>query len=247
VNPQIRKRLPLVLGALTVVGALLVWREVRRHSSGYVGTLEATRVDLPARIATVLMSVEVVEGQKVEKGQKLFSLACDEVRLAARLATENYERAVKLLRSGSVSQEAFDQVHNRKQDSDTRLSWCDVTAPIPGTVLTRYLEPQEWANPGAKVVTLANLQDMWAYVYVSQEVMSQLKVDTPVEGFIPELDRRRFPGVIRKINDEAEFTPKNVQTRAERTRLVFGIKVAFDNPDGALKPGMTIEVDFPGK
>ncbi len=60
-------------------------------------------------------------------------------------------------------------------------------------------------------------------------------------GMLPEAQNKKFPGRIIKISEEAEFTPKNVQTRAERTRLVYGIKVRFDNPDLILKSGMTIE------
>ena len=66
-------------------------------------------------------------------------------------------------------------------------------------------------------------------------------------GYLPELGDRKFEGIIVKINDEAEFTPKNVQTRTERERLVFGVKISFKetNADEILKPGMTIEVQLP--
>lgn len=241
-NPK--KATPIAIAALVVI-SLLVWREIRYASLPYAGTLEATRIDLPARVSTVVQSIEVSEGQHVEKGQKLLSLACDEVRLAARLAQDNYDRGVKLRKAGGVSEEAYAQIQNRQEDAAARLSWCDLVSPISGTVLTRYLEPAEWVNPGTKLLTIADLQDIWAYVYVPQSVMSQLKVGQEVRGIVPELHRREFKGVIRKINDEAEFTPKNVQTRAERTRLVFGVKVAFTNTDGTLKPGMTLEMDLP--
>jgi HlyD family secretion protein len=68
-----------------------------------------------------------------------------------------------------------------------------------------------------------------------------------LRGHLPELDDREFEGVILKINDEAEFTPKNVQTRAERERLVFGVKLGFRdvNAGEILKPGMTVEVALP--
>jgi HlyD family secretion protein len=68
-----------------------------------------------------------------------------------------------------------------------------------------------------------------------------------LRGYLPELDNREFDGEILKINDEAEFTPKNVQTQAERERLVFGVKVSFRDANAAeiLKPGMTIEVALP--
>jgi HlyD family secretion protein len=61
------------------------------------------------------------------------------------------------------------------------------------------------------------------------------------------MPEKKFPGTIALIRDEAEFTPKNVQTRSERTRLVYGVKLVFPNPEGILKPGMTIEVKLPEK
>jgi HlyD family secretion protein len=66
-----------------------------------------------------------------------------------------------------------------------------------------------------------------------------------VKGIVPEDNNRSVSGHIEHINDEAEFTPKNVQTRKERTRLVFGVKVAFQNDDEYLKPGMTVEIKLP--
>lgn len=72
-------------------------------------------------------------------------------------------------------------------------------------------------------------------------MLYRLKIGQRITGILPEASDRTFSGRIIKINEEAEFTPKNVQTRAERTRLVYGVKVRFDNPDLMLKAGMTIE------
>jgi HlyD family secretion protein len=68
-----------------------------------------------------------------------------------------------------------------------------------------------------------------------------------LKGYLPELKMKEFDGRILKINDVAEFTPKNVQTQEERERLIYGVKVSFleSNADEILKPGMTIEVALP--
>jgi len=114
-------------------------------------------------------------------------------------------------------------------------------------VLSRYHEPGEWVNPGAKLLTMANIKDIWAYIYVPQPAVAKLRPGQKLTGFLPEMNMRAFQGTILKINDEAEFTPKNVQTRAERERLVFGVKVSFlgSNDEEVLKPGMTIEIALP--
>lgn len=215
----------------------------------YAGTLEATKVDLSARLAAAIDRVTVQEGERVKEGQTLVALACEDYKVAARLARQNYERNLRLSKIGSVSAEAMDQVRNQKETADIRLAWCTIDSPIEGKVLSRYHEPGEWVSPGTKLLTLANVRDIWAYIYVPQPLIAQLAPGTKLKGYLPELDNREFDGTIVKINDEAEFTPKNVQTRTERERLVFGVKVSFReaNAEEILKPGMTIEVELPNE
>jgi HlyD family secretion protein len=213
----------------------------------YAGTLEATDVDLSARLATAIDQIAVQEGEPVKRGQTLVTLGCEDVRVAARLARETYDRSLKLSKIGSVSAETMDQVRNRKEDIDVRLAWCSLQSPIDGKVLSRYHEPGEWVAPGTKILTVADVRNVWAYIYVPQPRIASLSPGMKLKGYLPEIGEREFEGVIAKINDEAEFTPKNVQTRSERERLVFGVKLSFRdaNAELILKPGMTIEVELP--
>lgn len=213
----------------------------------YAGTLEATKVDLSARLGAAIDQVQVREGDRVKEGETLVTLACEDYKIAARLAHENYDRSHKLSKIGSVSAETMDQVRRQKDDADVRLAWCSIVSPIGGKVLSRYHEPGEWVTPGTRIITLADIRDIWAYIYVPQPRVAQLSPGMKLKGYLPELGNREFDGTILKINDEAEFTPKNVQTRAERERLVFGVKVSFRdaNAEEILKPGMTIEVELP--
>ncbi|MBI3779001.1 MAG: efflux RND transporter periplasmic adaptor subunit [Gammaproteobacteria bacterium] len=215
----------------------------------YAGTLEATKVDLSARLGAAIDQVRVHEGDRVKQGETLVTLACEDYKIAARLAHENYDRSQKLSKIGSVSAETMDQVRRQRDDADVRLAWCSIASPIEGKVLSRYHEPGEWVVPGTKIVTLANIRDIWAYIYVPQPKVAKLSPGMKLKGYLPELGNREFGGTVLKINDEAEFTPKNVQTQAERERLVFGVKVSFRdaNAEEILKPGMTIEVELPNE
>jgi HlyD family secretion protein len=213
----------------------------------YSGTLEATKVDLSARLSSNIAAVKPQEGDRVKTGEEVVSLDCDDTKVAADLANINYARTQRLLKSGTATQETMDTMRNRKEDSDVRVGWCSIGSPIDGTVLSRYHEPGEWVTPGTKVLTLANIKDIWAYIYVPQPDVFKLKPGQKLTAYLPEAGNKPFEGHILKINDEAEFTPKNVQTRAERERLVFGVKVSFlgSNDDETLKPGMTVEVALP--
>ncbi len=212
----------------------------------YAGTLEATKVDLAARVPSAIGAVRVQEGDHVLENQELVTLSCEDVRIAADLADKDFQRAQALFRTRSISPETMDHAQKASEDAQVRLSWCSVRSPIRGVVLNRYHEPGEWVVPGTKLLTLANIQDIWAYIYVPQPEVSRLKPGMLLTGYLPEL-KREFQGKVIKINDEAEFTPKNVQTRAERTRLIYGVKVSFAgaNAEEILKPGMTIEVKLP--
>ncbi len=241
------KKVLIPVAVLIVIGVVATVYFVLEKPFRYAGTLEATKVDLSARLAAAIDQVQVHEGDRVKEGELLATLACEDYKIASRLAHENYDRSLRLSRIGSVSAETMDQVRKQKDDADVRLAWCSIASPIEGKVLSRYHEPGEWVVSGTKIVTLANIRDIWAYIYVPQSKVAQLSLGMKLKGYLPELGDREFNGTILKINDEAEFTPKNVQTQAERERLVFGVKVSFRdaNSEEILKPGMTIEVELP--
>jgi len=240
------KKVLIPIAAVVVIGAVAAYF-LLQPPFRYAGTLEATKVDLSARLAAAIDEIRVHEGDRVKQGETLALFDCADYKIAARLAHENYARNLKLAKIGSASAETMDRLRQQKDDADVRLSWCTIESPIDGTVLTRYHEPGEWATPGTKIVTVANIHDIWAYIYIPQPTVAQLSPGMKLRGYLPELDNREFDGTILKINDEAEFTPKNVQTQAERERLVFGVKVSFRDANAAeiLKPGMTIEVALP--
>jgi HlyD family secretion protein len=238
---------PKIIAAVLVVIAVIAAAVlIGRHKEFlYAGTVEATEVDLSARVTTVIDRIGVREGDTVKKGDVLVTLAGEDIRAAADNAGRDYARAQKLLRAGSMTQGDYDRQKYRADDARIRLAWLTIASPINGTVLTRYHEPGEMVMPGIKLLALADLDTVWAYIYIPQPMLAVVKAGMPVEAFIPESNMQKIAGTIVKINDEAEFTPKNVQTRTERTRLVYGVKIEFANVAGLLKPGMTVEVRLP--
>ncbi len=238
-----KKKIPIVLLAIALV-TFVFWRVTHQNEFRYAGTIEATEVDISARLAAPISTIVPQEGDAVRQGDVIIGLDGADVKLAADQAERDYKRGVQLSRNGSLPAEALERLRFRRDDALLRLSWCAIVSPLDGTVLRRYREPGEWVTPGQKVLTLADLRHLYAYVYVSAPVMEKLKLNQSVTAFLPFSNNKTIPGKIVHIRNEAEFTPKNVQTRTERERLVFGIKIAFDNNDGGIKPGMTVEVLF---
>ncbi len=239
-----KKKTALILVVAALAG-LALWTVLKERDFQYAGTVEATEVDLSARVASVVSRYEVKEGDTVTDGQVLVRLACEDVKLAASSASADFQRAEKVYKSGAMPYEAYDHLRVRRDDTALRASWCSVKAPLSATVLDVYHEAGEWVTPGVKLLTLGDLSSVWAVFYVPQTSLAKIPLGMEVTGHLPEMPGKRFMGKVTHISSEAEFTPKNVQTRAERTRLVYAIKATFPNPDGILKPGMTLEAKLP--
>ncbi len=238
-----KKIIPLVI--ILAAGAVIYLKVRNGGDFRYSGTIEATEIDLSSRISGVIGSYGAKEGDPVRKGSAIATLDGDDLRLAAGIAEEDFKRGEELYKSGSFSKENYDRLKYKRDDSALRVQWCAVKSPVSGRLLYTYREAGELAAPGTKLATVADLSEVWSYIYVPHDMLAKIKPGLPVKGYLPESDDREFPGRISVIYSEAEFTPKNVQTRKERTRLVFAVKVSFPNPDETLKPGMTIEVKLP--
>ena len=117
-----------------------------------------------------------------------------------------------------------------------------IVAPTAGIVGSRFVEPGELVAAGTPLILLLDLDHAWASVYVEEPVVPRLKIDQAVSVVTDAGDR--LPGRISFIASRAEFTPRNVQTADERAKLVYRVKVAVDNKQGILKPGMPVEVDL---
>ncbi|MEI8346400.1 MAG: efflux RND transporter periplasmic adaptor subunit [Pseudomonadota bacterium] len=241
-----KKRLKIIIPVLLLlIIGMAVKTFIFPSTFYYAGTIEATKVDISARVGSVINEQQANEGDKVQKGQTLMLLDCEDIKIAALQANKDYERAMRLFKQGSMPLENYEHSKSKYDDLKLRLDWCTIKSPISGKVLARYREPGEFVQPGAKLFTLADLDQLWANIYVAAPSLAKLKLGQKVIAYLPEMNMKEFVGTIHKISDEAEFTPKNVQTREERTRLVYAIKIMFDKNQEILKPGMSVEAKIP--
>jgi HlyD family secretion protein len=210
----------------------------------YAGTVEATKVTLSSKLMTDIVSLPVEEGDEVKKDEHVAKLNDDIYQIASKQLNNDYERSLKLLKNGHTSAEQHDKIETAKRNNDLHIEWSDIRSPINGTVITKFKEKGELVSPGTNIVSLADMDNVWAYFYVEHGLIHKIKIGDKVSCTLSENPQAKIIGTIAKINEEAEFTPKNVQTREERTRLVYGLKVKFDNRDRLLKAGMVLETTF---
>ena len=231
--------------AILVIAAAIILKTRAGKDFYYAGTVEATEVDIPARVSSVIAAFPAREGAAVKKAETLVVLACEDIKIDAENAESEYRRSLTLKANGSIGQESFEKSKYRRDNAALKAGWCNISSPINGTVLDTYYEPGEMVAPGARLLTVADLGEMWAYIYLPQPMIAKITLNMPVKALMPEVPGKTIEGKITHINDEADFTPKNVQTRKERTRLVYGVKITFKNAENILKPGMTIEAELP--
>jgi HlyD family secretion protein len=163
--------------------------------------------------------------------------------LAARLAATN--AAIARADSGFRDEE-IDAARARLAAVEARLAQLDqqitdasVRSPLDAVVTDRLAEPGEWATSGAALAVLTDLARPWLTVYVSDPDLPRVRLGQKVE--VVTDDGAMRAGTVTFIAPNAEFTPKNVQTREERAKLVYKVKIALDNADGIFKPGMPAE------
>lgn len=122
-----------------------------------------------------------------------------------------------------------------------RLRDTDVVAPRDGTVTIRVREAGEYVVPGAPLFTIADLSTVYLMIYIPEPFLGELAVGQEARVSVDGVPQRTFQGHVARIAEEAEFTPKNVQTEDARAQLVYGVEIRIDNRDGVFKIGMPAE------
>ena len=166
-------------------------------------------------------------------------------------AKNDFSRNKQLFDGQMISAQQFDAAKANYDAARAALAQAkdgfdntDITAPLDGTVLVKAVEVGELANFGTPIVTLANLETLKIIVYLGEKDIGKIKLGDQVAVMVDAYPKQKFMGKITHISDKAEFTPKAIQTKDERTTLVFGIKVELKNPDQKLKPGMPADAYF---
>ena len=141
--------------------------------------------------------------------------------------------------------EQSNTVEIQQAQIEDQLRKCRIVNPLKGNVLAKYVEPFEMTAQGRPLYKIADLDNLYIRVYVSETQLSQIRLGQKADVLIDsdKKDYKKYEGTISWISDKAEFTPKIVQTKEERVTLVYAVKVMVKN-DGYLKIGMPGEVDF---
>ena len=186
---------------------------------------------------------------KVVVAQEIYDNAADNLRaLQTGLESQPVITAGKAVDQAKA---AIDQAQANIKTAEANLALLDaqmkklaINAPMDGIILTRNVEPGEFVQPGAVAMTMANLDELTITVYVPEDQYGKISLGQQATVTVDSFAGETFTAEVIHMADQAEFTPRNVQTVEGRSSTVYAIKLKVADPSGKLKIGMPADVVF---
>lgn len=265
IKPILFIALAVVL-AVAAVFAVIEIRNGSNKAIKVSGNIEGDDVRISFRVEGQILELLTDEGMVIKKDDIVARLNKDElskVKAEAEAALkyaeyqykldhDDYVRAENLLKAGAISAQQRDTAKT-KMDTDsasikqlraslelanTKLGWTDLASPLDGYILTKSSLPGEVVQAGTPVFTAVNLDDIWLTAYISETDIGRAKLGQKAYVQTDSYKGKKYDGWVSFISQQAEFTPKYIQTTEERVKYVYRIKIRVDNSSLDLKPGM---------
>lgn len=228
-------------------------RQARAQAESAQSEIAAAQSELDAATADLERFESLLKANAGSRKQRDDAATRREVAQARLQAARDRTRAanelVAKLRSGARPEELA-AARARVAAMDAQIAVllknaqdATVRSPVAGVVTTKLVDPGEIVAPRAPLVVITDLEHAWANVYVDEPMVPRLRIGQKVTILTDA--GQRLDGSVTFISPRAEFTPRNVQTADERSKLVYRIKVSARNRDGILKVGMPVEVEIP--
>jgi HlyD family secretion protein len=238
-----------------VAGGYFWWRSAQATESTGLsasGSVEAQQYQVASVIAGRVMKVAASEGDVVKQGQTLVVLD----QSALKLQVEQAEQGVKAARAAltnakedgtdadvTAARARLNQADAAVDLAKIQLGYATVTAPHSGVVVTLTTNAGENAGPGRTLLTLSDPGDLFVRVFVPEMQIGNVKIGQRATVTADSVSEP-YPGTVSFVASEAQFTPNNVETKDQRTKLVFEVRVRISDSSGALKAGMPVDVTF---
>jgi HlyD family secretion protein len=240
-------------------------RSAGRNVAMALKTVEAERSQQAALNSQLsLAEEELHRAEQLVQAGAATSASLDEARskrdqiksqIDAQLATEGAGQAqVESLSEngrGAVAQALVaarnvDVARAQVASADVSVRECTLYAPRDGMVATRILEPGEAVQPGTAILTITDVSEARTRFYLPNAELAAAAPGRKVQVVADAYPGQKFEGTIFYVSPRAEFTPRNVQTREDRERLVYAVEVRIPNQDLRLRSGMPVEVQIEG-
>ncbi len=207
---------------------------------------ERSALDAVTQARAALASARANEMQVAIRKQDVEASQADlaQARAALKNATSGYTLIAQRQQDFAAAQAQLAQAQANRRYLEVLAGHNTITSPTDGVVQSKNIEPGEVVAAGASIYTVINPQDIWLRVYIPEDQIGRVRVGQAARVTVDSFPGRTFQGRVSEISSQAEFTPGNVQTKEDRVKLVFGVKIRLDNHDNNLKPGMPADAEI---
>lgn len=254
--------LAIVLVVIVLVTAGLAWawwsnRHAADRAEPISGAVESNQYQVAASITGRVSEVTVAEGDKVAKDQVLVHLDSSSLGLQVTQAEEGVKAAKAAVAQerdklnndeDGASEAAVEAAQARVRQAEaavdlakTQQDNATIKAPHDGIVTSVTTNAGQNAAPGRPLLTLSDSQDLYVRVFVPEPKLGAVRIGQRARVAGPNGD---VDGTVSYVATQAEFTPNNVNTLDQRTKLVYEVRVRISDASGELKPGMPVDVTF---
>jgi HlyD family secretion protein len=137
-----------------------------------------------------------------------------------------------------VASAQINSINASLNQASIQLAYTQLKSPMDGVITSRNIEPGETVNSGREVITISDLSRVDLKIFVDETEIGKVKPGQKVEVKVDTFPGKTYAGTVSFISPEGEFTPKIIQTKKERVKLVYLVKVSIVNPNFELKAGM---------
>lgn len=161
-------------------------------------------------------------------------------------AKENLKKIKNIARPEELkrAEAALNQAIANENLIQKNINDCLIISPLNGFVVELFYEKGETVSPMSSLLKIANLEKLNLDIYINELELPKVKLNQNVDVFIDAYENKSFGGKVVYISPESEFTPKNIQTPDERTKLVYKVKIEIANPNFELKSGMPADAEI---
>jgi HlyD family secretion protein len=255
---QARKHPPIpviIAVVLLVVGGGIWWwwsasQANTAAANQFSGSVEADQYQISPALAGRITDVAVVEGDKVTKGQLLVQLDGAAMKLQLQQAQQGVVAAKAALTNArddgtsadvTAAKARVKQAEAAVKLAQVQLSYTRVTAPRDGVVTSVVANVGQNAAPGKTMITVIDTGSLFVRIFVPETGIGNVVLDQSAR-LSTDSSSTTYSGTVSFIASQSEFTPNSVQTKDQRTKLVYEVRVRVADASGTLKAGMPVDV-----
>jgi HlyD family secretion protein len=205
------------------------------------GLIAAQQLDRAKTVFETAKAAENVTRKRIAQAEanlKLVRATGVGVELRRRELHQARERLREAVAASEVAKARVQSLEAHTVQARADVKDTRVLAPFNGTVLLKLVQEGQVVTSGTPLITFVDMSKLYVKVYLPEKEIAKVRLGNPARVYVDAFPKKYFEAMVSEVSQQAEFTPRDIHMKEERVNLVFAVKLALNNPQGFLKPGM---------